>query len=110
MIQDLELRQQVIEILRIVQRVAPGKSVEIRVPPYAAIQCIAGKTHRRGTPPNVVEMNGQTLVKLIHDPSLWEQLCLHGDISASGTLSNLSNLFTEIGKLNSRILKGNNGK
>ena len=101
MIQDLELRQQVIEILRIVQRVAPGKSVEIRVPPYAAIQCIAGKTHRRGTPPNVVEMNGQTLVKLFHDPSLWEQLCLHGDISASGTLSNLSNLFTEIGKLNS---------
>jgi hypothetical protein len=101
MIQDLELRQQVIEILRIVQRVAPGKSVEIRVPPYAAIQCIAGKTHRRGTPPNVIEMNGQTLVKLFNDPSLWEQLCLHGDISASGTLSNLSNLFSEIGKLNS---------
>ena len=101
MIQDLELRQQVIEILRIVQRVAPGKSVEIRVPPYAAIQCIAGLTHRRGTPPNVVEMNGQTLVKLFNDPSLWEQLRFQGDISASGALSNLSNLFTEIGKLNS---------
>ena len=101
MIQDLELRQQVIEILRIVQRVAPGKSVEIRVPPYAAIQCIAGTTHKRGTPPNVVEMNGQTLVKLFNDPSLWEQLWLEGDISASGTLSNLSNLFTEIGKLHS---------
>jgi hypothetical protein len=101
MIQDLELRAQVIEILRIVQRVAPGKSVEIRVPPYAAIQCIAGITHRRGTPPNVVEMNGQTLIKLFNDPSLWDQLCLQGDISASGTSSNLSNLFTEIGKLNS---------
>ncbi len=100
MIQDLELRAQVIEILRIVQRVAPGKSVEIRVPPYAAIQCIAGITHSRGTPPNVVEMNGQTLIKLFNDPSLWDQLCLQGDISASGTLSNLSNLFTEIGKLN----------
>jgi len=100
MIQDLELRAQVIEILRIVQRVAPGKSVEIRVPPYAAIQCIAGVTHRRGTPPNVVEMNGQTLIKLFNDPSLWDQLCLQGDISASGTSSNLSNLFTEIGKLN----------
>jgi len=100
MIQDLELRAQVIEILRIVQRVAPGKSVEIRVPPYAAIQCIAGITHRRGAPPNVVEMNGQTLIKLFNDPSLWDQLCLQGDISASGTLSNLSNLFTEIGKLN----------
>jgi len=101
MIQDLELRAQVIEILRIVQRVAPGKSVEIRVPPYVAIQCIAGITHRRGTPPNVVEMNGQTLIKLFNDPSLWDQLCLQGDISASGTSSNLSNLFTEIGKLNS---------
>jgi len=101
MIQDLELRAQVIEILRIVQRVAPGKSVEIRVPPYAAIQCIAGITHRRGTPPNVVEMNGQTLIKLFNDPSLWDQLCLQGDISTSGTSSNLSNLFTEIGKLNS---------
>ena len=101
MIQDLELRAQVIEILRIVQRVAPGKSVEIRVAPYAAIQCIAGITHRRGTPPNVVEMNGQTLIKLFNDPSLWDQLCLQGDISASGTLSNLSNLFSEIGKLNS---------
>ena len=100
MIQDLELRAQVIEILRIVQRLAPGKSVEIRVPPYAAIQCIAGITHRRGTPPNVVEMNGQTLIKLFNDPSLWGQLCFQGDISASGTSSNLSNLFTEIGKLN----------
>ena len=100
MIQDLELKHQVREILRIIQQVAPGKSVEIRIPPYAAIQCIAGKTHRRGTPPNVVEMNGQTLIKLFNDPSLWEQLCSQGDISASGASSNLSNLFTEIGKLN----------
>ena len=101
MIQDLELRHQVREILRIIQQVAPGKSVEIRIPPYAAIQCILGNTHRRGTPPNVVEMNGQTLIKLFNDPSLWEQLCLKGDIAASGTSSNLSNLFAEIGKLNS---------
>ena len=100
MIQDLELKHQVRKILRIIQQVAPGKSVEIRIPPYAAIQCIAGKTHRRGTPPNVVEMNGQTLVKLFNDSSLWEQLCLQGDISVSGASSNLSNLFTEIGKLN----------
>ena len=70
MIQDLELKHQVREILRIIQQVAPGKSVEIRIPPYAAIQFIAGKTHRRGTPPNAVEMNGQTLIKLFNDPSL----------------------------------------
>ena len=100
MIQDLELKHQVREILRIIQQVAPGKSIEIRIPPYAAIQCIAGKTHRRGTPPNVIEMNGQTLIKLFNDPSLWEQLCMQGDIAASGASSNLSDLFIEIGKLN----------
>ncbi len=101
MIQDFELKHQVREILRFIQQAAPGKSVEIRIPPYAAIQCMAGKAHRRGTPPNVVEMNGQTLIKLFNDHSLWEQLCLQGDIAASGTSSNLSNLFAEVGKLNS---------
>ena len=110
MIQDLELKHQVRKILRIIQQVAPGKSVEIRIPPYAAIQCIAGKTHRRGTPPNVVEMNGQTLITVFHDPSLWGELCLKGEISASGQLSDLSEIFTQIGKLKPVMLRGNNGE
>src|SRR3954463_4113044 len=37
---------------------APGRSVEVRVPPYGAIQCVEGPTHTRGTPPNVVELDG----------------------------------------------------
>ena len=51
---DLETKAQVNQILKVVQRVAPGRSVELRVPPFAAIQCVGGTTHRRGTPPNVV--------------------------------------------------------
>jgi hypothetical protein len=55
--QDLQVKNRVKEILKIVQQVAPGNSVELRIPPYAAIQCVAGSVHRRGTPPNVVEMS-----------------------------------------------------
>ena len=51
---DLDLKAQVKQILKVVQEVAPGRSVELRIPPYAAIQCVGGSTHRRGTPPNVV--------------------------------------------------------
>ena len=79
--------------------IAPGKSVELRIPPYAAIQCVAGGNHRRGTPPNVVEMSGQSLIKLSQNPDLWDQLCAEGAISASGTNSNLAELFNRTSKL-----------
>ena len=102
---DLEVKNRVREILKMVQEVAPGKAVELRVPPYAAIQCRAGKPHRRGTPPNVVEMNGKTLITLFSDPSLWRELCLKGEISASGQLSDLSEIFDQIGKLNPGMLE-----
>ena len=108
--QDMELKPQIKEILNILQKVAPGKAVELRVPPYAAIQCRAGKSHRRGTPSNVVEMNGQTLITVFHNPSLWGELCLKGEISASGQLSDLSEIFTKIGKLKPDMLRGNNGE
>ena len=103
--QDLEVKFRVREILKIVQQVAPGNSVELRIPPYSAIQCISGSVHRRGTPPNVVEMSAQTLIKIIENPNLWEQLCSIGMISASGTNSNLKELFIQVSKLepNSRL-------
>jgi hypothetical protein len=97
--QDLEVKNCVKEILKIVQQVAPGNSVELRIPPYAAIQCVSGSVHRRGTPPNVVEMSAQTLIKIIENPNLWEQLCSIGMISASGTNSNLKALFIQVSKL-----------
>ena len=96
---DPVLKLQVGEILTIVQKIAPGKSVELRIPNYAAIQCVSGSVHRKGTPPNVVEMSAHTLIDLAENPYLWEELCSIGMISASGTNSNLKALFIQISKM-----------
>ena len=97
---DPLLKLQVVEILTIVQNLAPGKSVELRIPNYSAIQCVSGSVHRRGTPSSVVEMSAQTLINLAENPHQWEELCSIGMISASGTNSNLKELFIQISKLN----------
>ena len=97
--QDLDLKIQVKQILKVIEEIAPGKSVELRIPPYAAIQCVEGGNHRRGTPPNVVEMSAQTLLNLSKQPQKWDQLCSEGAISASGTNSNLSEIFNRVSKL-----------
>ena len=99
--QDLELNSRIIKILKIVQQVAPGSSVELRIPPYAAIQCVPGSVHRRGTPPNGVEMSGTTLLELVANPTNWDAFCHKGHISASGTNSNLKDLFIKVSKLDS---------
>ena len=49
---------------RTLATVAPGASVEVRVPPFVAVQCISGSQHRRGTPPNVVETDPRTWLLL----------------------------------------------
>ena len=108
--QDLNIKAQVKQILKVVQEIAPGRSVELRIPPYAAIQCIGGSTHRRGTPPNVVEMSAETLLKLLENPVKWQQYCDLGSISASGTNSNLGSLFTEVSKLMNTEVGGKHGK
>jgi len=92
---DPQITAVVKEILDLIKNISPGKSVELRVPPYGAIQCVAGSNHRRGTPPNTVEMSGQTLVRLINEPVLWSSLCESGEIRASGLLSDLSNVFVQ---------------
>ena len=90
---DPQVAVQVKEILNIIKELSPGGLVELRIPPYAAIQCVAGGNHKRGTPPNTVEMSGQVLIKLINDPSSWHTLCAQGDIAASGINSDLSQIF-----------------
>ena len=95
MTKDPQITATVKEILDLIKGISPGKSVELRVPPYGAIQCVAGGNHRRGTPPNTVEMSGQTLIRLINDPSLWITLCESGEVMASGVASDLSNIFTQ---------------
>jgi len=107
---DLDLKTQVKQILKVVQDLAPGRSVELRIPPYAAIQCVGGSTHRRGTPPNVVEMSAETLWKLLENPVKWQQYCDLGSISASGTNSNLADLFFEVSKLMNSEGRSENGK
>jgi len=99
--QDSEVKNCVREILKIVQQLSPGNSVELRIPPYAAIQCVSGSVHRRGTPPNVVEMSGDTLLKLVDNPAYWDEFCRKGRISASDTNSNLKDLFAQVSKLDS---------
>ena len=109
MSQESDIKSQVKKILKIVEQIAPGKSVELRIPPYGAIQCVAGGTHRRGTPPNVVEMAGETLINLVDDPAKWENFCNQGLISASGTSADLSHLFKEVSKLVQSLSGGING-
>lgn len=49
---------------RTLAQLAPGNSVEVRVPPFVAVQCIQGPRHTRGTPPNVVETDPRTWLLL----------------------------------------------
>lgn len=69
---------------------APGRAVEVRVPPYAAVQCVAGPRHTRGTPPNVVEMDAVTLVSLAAGRLAWAPAVADGRVRASGPRADLS--------------------
>jgi hypothetical protein len=92
---DLKVAAQVKLILKLIKELSPGNTVELRIPGYGAIQCVAGGNHRRGTPPNTVEMSGSTLVKLINQPELWPELVASGLISASGIASDLSEVIKD---------------
>ena len=108
--QDLHTKAQVKLILKVVQEIAPGRSVELRIPSYAAIQCVGGSTHRRGTPPNVVEMSAGTLIDLTHNPEKWQKFREIGLISASGANSDLSAIFYRVAKLRKSLEGIVNGK
>jgi hypothetical protein len=68
---------------------APGKAVEVRVPPYAAVQCIEGPRHTRGTPPNLVEMDPVTWVRLAVGVTAWADARAAGAVRASGVRADL---------------------
>ena len=69
---------------------APGRSVELRVPPYAAVQCVPGPRHTRGTPANVVETDGTTWLELASGRVPWSDALAAGRVVASGTRADLS--------------------
>jgi hypothetical protein len=69
---------------------APGRSVEVRVAPYGAVQCVEGPRHTRGTPPNVVEIDPMTWVALATGGTTWEAAVAEGRVGASGERADLS--------------------
>jgi hypothetical protein len=108
--QDLDIKAQIKQILKVIQEVAPGRSVELRIPSYAAFQCVDGVNHRRGTPSNIVEMSAATLMNLTQNPEKWQEFCEIGLISASGTNSDLSEIFHRMIKLKWSIEGKRNGE
>lgn len=56
----------------------PGRAVEVRVPPYRAVQILGGTTHRRGTPPAVVEMSAKTWLELFTKKLTWADAVSRG--------------------------------
>lgn len=69
---------------------APGRTVEVRVPPHAAVQCVPGPRHTRGTPPNVVELDARTWLELATGRTAWPDAVAAGRVAASGTRADLS--------------------
>lgn len=66
----------------------PGGTIEIRVPPYGAVQCIAGMDHRRGTPPNVVEITPELFVQLALGQIALENVPIGSGLTLSGARAN----------------------
>jgi hypothetical protein len=79
------LRAAVKESLAALAALAPGRTVEVRVPPFAAVQCIAGPRHTRGTPPNIVETDARTWLALATGRLAWADAVAEGAVAASGS-------------------------
>ncbi len=69
---------------------APGRTVEVRVPPDGAVQAVAGPRHTRGTPPNVVQTDPATWLRLVTGGTTWSDAVADGAVLASGERSDLS--------------------
>jgi hypothetical protein len=87
---DPEVMTQVKATLAELVKRAPGRAIEVRIPPYAAIQCGDGPTHTRGTPANVIEMDATTWLALASGEINWSAALDSGSISASGARADLS--------------------
>ena len=68
----------------------PGRSVELRVPPHVAVQCVEGPRHTRGTPPNVIETDARTWLRLATGQLTWDEAVAEGTVTASGNRADLS--------------------
>jgi hypothetical protein len=93
---DPDIMARVKELLAQISAIAPGHAVELRIPPFSAIQCIEGPKHTRGTPPNVVEMSADTFFALSDGSLTWSDATYNGSVIASGERSDLSDLFAAL--------------
>jgi hypothetical protein len=87
---DGDTRALVKHYLALLEQQAPGRSVEVRVPPYAAVQAVPGVRHTRGTPPAVVETDAGTWLDLATGALGWDDALAGGRVSASGERADLT--------------------
>jgi Bacterial SCP ortholog len=80
-------------LLEELAEVAPGNSVEVRVPPLGATQCIEGPRHTRGTPPNVVEISPMVWFDLAVGYLDWDEALAEHKVSASGVRASLAEVL-----------------
>lgn len=90
---DADLITAVRYLLEELAEVAPGNSVEVRVPPYGATQCIEGPRHTRGTPPNVVEMKPEVWFDIALGIRSWSEVLGEHQVSASGVRATLEEVL-----------------
>ena len=83
-------REEVKRSLALLQQRAPGRAVEVRVPPFAAVQVIGGGTHTRGTPRAVVETDPDTWIALATGELSWADAVAGGRVRASGERADLA--------------------
>ena len=94
---DPDLAARVRSEARRLAELRPGKAIELRIPPYTAVQLgtvDGGPTHRRGTPTTVVEMNADTFLSLVDGRLTWQQALQTHQVSASGAHADLTDLFS----------------
>ena len=87
---DPEILERVKKTLAMLASKAPGRAIEVRVPPYAAIQCGEGPTHSRGTPPNTIELDATTWLSLASGELSWQAAIDSGAVAASGARADLT--------------------
>ena len=90
---DPKILEEVKQTLAVLVERSPGRAIEVRIPPYAAVQCGAGPTHTRGTPANVIEMNAETWLALANGERTWADSMSLGLINASGARADLTDLL-----------------
>ena len=90
---DPQILEEVKQTLAVLVERSPGRAIEVRIPPYAAVQCGEGPTHTRGTPANVIEMNADTWLALASGERTWADAMSAGLINASGARADLTELL-----------------